>query len=98
MSRPNLSFFKKFISGEAHLAFWDVVSKGVGLVNTFFIITALSVYLAAETAQRNMGAARDQNQDDPCYTLPVDENRKIIHTDLDDHHRKRVGHEHDRIL
>ncbi len=44
MSRPNLSFFKKFISGEAHLAFWDVVSKGVGLVNTFFIITALSVY------------------------------------------------------
>ena len=44
MSKPNFSFLKKFISGETHLAFWDLVSKGVGLVNTFFIITVLSVY------------------------------------------------------
>lgn len=44
MPKPNFSFPKKFISGETHLAFWDVVSKGVGLVNTFFIITALSVH------------------------------------------------------
>jgi len=37
-------FLKKFLSGEAHFAFWDIVSKGIGFLNTFLILSALSVY------------------------------------------------------
>jgi len=40
----NFSFSKRFISGEAHFAFWNSASKGIGLFNTFFIISALSLY------------------------------------------------------
>jgi len=38
------SFSNKFLSGEAHFGFWDSVSKGIGLLNTFFIVTTLSIY------------------------------------------------------
>ncbi|MEK7081677.1 MAG: hypothetical protein AAB905_00485 [Patescibacteria group bacterium] len=44
MPKQNHSFLKKFIGGEASFGFWDSVSKVIGLVNTFFIITALSLY------------------------------------------------------
>lgn len=37
------SFSKKFLSGEAHYGFWDSVAEVLGFVNTFFIITALSL-------------------------------------------------------
>ncbi|GEM_PF-946119 len=39
-----LSFLKKFLSGEANFGFWDSISTGIGLINTFFIISALTVY------------------------------------------------------
>lgn len=38
------SFFNKFLGGEANFAFFDFVSKGIGLVNTFLILSALSLY------------------------------------------------------
>lgn len=38
------SFKQKFVSGEFLFAFWDSVSTGIGLVNTFLIVTALTVY------------------------------------------------------
>ena len=44
MPKPNFSFSKKFLSGEAHFGFWGVVSKLIGLITTFFLISALSVY------------------------------------------------------
>ncbi|OHA41396.1 MAG: hypothetical protein A3G59_02530 [Candidatus Taylorbacteria bacterium RIFCSPLOWO2_12_FULL_47_20] len=40
----DFSFSKKFLSGESHYAFWDLVSKGIGLLNTFLIITSLTIY------------------------------------------------------
>ncbi len=40
----NFSFSKKFISGEAYFGFWNVLGKGVGFINTFFIISSLSLY------------------------------------------------------
>jgi O-antigen/teichoic acid export membrane protein len=44
MLKPNFSFSKKFLSGEAHFGFWAVISKLIGLITTFFLISALSVY------------------------------------------------------
>lgn len=40
----NFSFSQKFVSGEAHFGFWNFISKGLGAINTFFIIGALTVY------------------------------------------------------
>lgn len=37
-------FSKKVLWGEALIQFWNVAVKGLGLVNSFFILTALSVY------------------------------------------------------
>ncbi|TSC67867.1 MAG: hypothetical protein CEO19_14 [Parcubacteria group bacterium Gr01-1014_73] len=44
MPKQKHSFLKKFIGGETSFGFWDSISKAIGLVNTFFIITALSLY------------------------------------------------------
>jgi len=35
---------RKFLSGEIQFGAWNVVSKGIGLANSFLIISALSVY------------------------------------------------------
>ncbi len=44
-SKPiKFSFAKKFVSGEAQFGFWDTVSTFIGFINTFFIISALTVY------------------------------------------------------
>jgi O-antigen/teichoic acid export membrane protein len=40
----DFSFTQKFVSGEASFGFWGLVSRGLGLINTFFILSALSVY------------------------------------------------------
>ncbi len=40
----NFSFSKKFISGEAHYGFWNLIAKGFGFGNTFFIIASLTLY------------------------------------------------------
>lgn len=44
MFRQEHSLLNKFIGGETSFGFWDSISKAIGLVNTFFIITALSLY------------------------------------------------------
>lgn len=38
------SFLKLFMRGEAISAFWNFTTKGVGLFNTFLIISSLSLY------------------------------------------------------
>ena len=43
-TKHTYSFLRNFLSGEAHFGFWGVVSKGVGLANTFLVISALSLY------------------------------------------------------
>jgi len=44
LMNKSLSFTDKFITGEAYFWFWNLVSKGIGFVNTFFIISSLSIY------------------------------------------------------
>lgn len=38
------SFSKTYLKGEFSYGFWNVVSKVVGIINTFFIVSALSLY------------------------------------------------------
>ena len=44
MSSENMRFSKKFIHGELMLGFWSFVKKGVGALDSFFILKALSLY------------------------------------------------------
>lgn len=44
ITKSNPSFFKRFIAGEAHYGFWNVVGKGFAAVNTFLIISSLTIY------------------------------------------------------
>lgn len=38
------SLLRKFIGGELRFGFWGIVSRGIGWTNSFFIISALTVY------------------------------------------------------
>ena len=40
-----ISLTQKFVSGELHFGLWGVVARGIGIVNSLFIIKALTVYL-----------------------------------------------------
>ena len=42
--KPRFSFSHSFIQGEAALGFWAFAKKGVGAVNSFLIISSLSIY------------------------------------------------------
>src|SRR3989344_1942384 len=44
MKEGEQSFIKKYLSGEAHFGFWDSISKVIGLLNTFFIVSTLTFY------------------------------------------------------
>jgi len=44
ISKPKFSFSHSFIQGEAALGFWAFAKKGVGAVNSFLIISSLSIY------------------------------------------------------
>ncbi|MEK7067212.1 MAG: polysaccharide biosynthesis C-terminal domain-containing protein [Patescibacteria group bacterium] len=44
MSGENIQFSKKFIHGELMLGFWSFAKKGVGTLDSFFILKALSLY------------------------------------------------------
>lgn len=39
-----VSLLQKFVSGELHFGLWGIVGRGIGWVNSFFIISALTVY------------------------------------------------------
>src|SRR3989344_2972129 len=39
-----VSLKQKFFYGETSFALWDIVSKAIGLLNTFFILKSLSLY------------------------------------------------------
>jgi len=43
-NQKDISILERYVSGEASSAFWNVATKGVGIINTFFIISALSLY------------------------------------------------------
>jgi len=38
------SFLRTYLYGETHLGFWSSVAKGIGLFNTFFIISSMTLY------------------------------------------------------
>lgn len=42
--RLKLHFSKVFLKGEANFGLWDTVSTGIGFLNTFLIISTLTVY------------------------------------------------------
>ncbi len=44
VQKPKFSFSHSFIRGEAALGFWAFAKKGVGAVNSFLIISSLSIY------------------------------------------------------
>lgn len=39
-----VSYTQKYIEGETFLAFWGVIAKGIGFINTVITLSALSVY------------------------------------------------------
>ena len=43
-SKNSVHFSKSFIEGEVRLGFWSFVRKGVGIVNSFFVLRSLSLY------------------------------------------------------
>lgn len=40
----NRGFLKAFVSGEAHLGFWSYIKKGVGLLDSYYILRSLTLY------------------------------------------------------
>ena len=38
------NFLKSYLKGEASYGFWNFVTRGVGAVNTFIVISALTLY------------------------------------------------------
>ena len=42
--QENDSFNRAFVHGELHLGFWSFVKKGTGALNSFFVLSSLSLY------------------------------------------------------
>lgn len=40
----SFSFTRSFVRGEAHLGFWSFVKKGTGALDSFFILSSLTLY------------------------------------------------------
>lgn len=43
-SKKKFSFIERYVSGETNAVTWGLVAKGLGIVNTFFILSSLTVY------------------------------------------------------
>lgn len=42
--RSSPSFVRRYLRGEAFLQFWNTLAKGLGVTNSFLVLSALSVY------------------------------------------------------
>lgn len=43
-SQNNFSFRRSFVRGELHMGFWSFLKKGTGALDSFFVLSSLSLY------------------------------------------------------